>query len=541
MVEDLFGVNSTNGKQQMTKCKYPIITVSFLGFVVLIIVTAYSILLDMNANPKAVWENLNKAKSNYGELTKAIRYFQEDGSQEKLDALYFLIGNMDGHCYVSYAIYDSTETEIEFNVLAYPNYDTMVAAMDSLEDVTGELHYGRKEKRNDLEYITAEFLIDNVELAYSVWKNKPWAHHLSFDEFCEYILPYRGSNEPLEEWRKALVNRYKDFTFNRDDPISVSSTVNQDVKSWFGFDPIFYRHPTDQGFSEMLIHKKGRCEDMTNLAIYAMRANGLAVTSDYTPHWANTGNNHAWNAILSQNGMVIPFMGCEADPGDYSLGNKMAKAYRKTFSKQEENLAFRLGRDEDAPRWLTGKNYTDVTPDYIPVSDVTITLEYEIPDNIHYAYLAVFNSGEWRAIHWGEIIEDSVTFTDMGRGIAYIPMFYVKEELIPAGSPFILDDNGNIDRLSENEEKRNMELVSTTRKTMVLSTEGKQIVHFDNGSEYELFYWNNEWESLGVGTAEDKPLWFANVPVNRLYWLVKKDSDKDERIFSFENDTQIWW
>lgn len=37
---------------------------------------------------------------------------------------------------------------------------------------------------------------------------------------------------------------------------------------------------------------------MTNLAIFAMRANGLAVTSDYTPFWADSSNNHAWNAIL---------------------------------------------------------------------------------------------------------------------------------------------------------------------------------------------------------------------------------------------------
>ncbi len=525
----------------MKKRKLSKISIGFLLFIFLTIFAISFVVQEMNAYPKDVWKNLNKAKSNYGELTKAIRYFQKDGSQEKLDALYFLIGNMDGHCYVSYAIYDSTETEVEFDVLAYPDYDTMVAAMDSLEDVTGELHYGRKEKRNDLKCITADYLIENVELAYSVWKHKPWAQHLSFDEFCEYILPYRGSNEPLEEWRKALVNRYKDFTFNHDDPISVSSTINQDVKLWFGFDPIFYRHPTDQGYAEMLINKKGRCEDMTNLAIYAMRANGLAVTSDYTPHWANTGNNHAWNAILSKKGVVIPFMGCEADPGDYSLGNKMAKAYRKTFSKQKENLTFRLGRDEDAPRWLTGKNYTDVTSNYVPVSDVTLVLEHEIPNDIHFAYLAVFNSGEWRATHWGEIIEDSVTFTDMGRGIAYLPMFYVDDELIPAGSPFILDKNGNVVRLSGNGEKQTVELFSTTRKTMVLSTEGKQIVHLFNGSEYELFYWDNEWKKTGERIADDGPLLFDNVPANRLYWLVKKDANKDERIFTYENYKQIWW
>ena len=70
---------------------------------------------------------------------------------------------------------------------------------------------------------------------------------------------------------------------------------------------------------------------MTNVTIYAMRANGLAVTSDYTPYWANSGNNHAWNAILTGEGKVVPFMGAEANPGEYRLANKLAKVYRKTW------------------------------------------------------------------------------------------------------------------------------------------------------------------------------------------------------------------
>jgi hypothetical protein len=95
---------------------------------------------------------------------------------------------------------------------------------------------------------------------------------------------------------------------------------------------------------------------MTNLAIYAMRANGLAVASDYTPHWANTGNNHAWNAIITPEGEVIPFMGAEANPGEYELANKLAKAYRKMYAQQTNNLAFQEKKEESVPGWLNGKS-----------------------------------------------------------------------------------------------------------------------------------------------------------------------------------------
>ena len=57
-------------------------------------------------------------------------------------------------------------------------------------------------------------------------------------------------------------------------PIDAARAINKDVMSWFGFDPRYYYHPTDQGLAEMRDKHKGRCEDMTNLAIYAMRSTG---------------------------------------------------------------------------------------------------------------------------------------------------------------------------------------------------------------------------------------------------------------------------
>jgi len=139
------------------------------------------------------------------------------------------------------------------------------------------------------------------------------------------------------------------------DPIEAAVLINDDIKSWFKFDPRFYYHPTDQGLSEMLENGMGRCEDMTNITIYAMRANALGITSDYTPYWANSGNNHAWNAIVAPDGKVTPFMGAESNPGKYRLANKMAKTYRKTFSKQKNNLVFQKKKQEKVPGWLAGK------------------------------------------------------------------------------------------------------------------------------------------------------------------------------------------
>ena len=64
----------------------------------------------------------------------------------------------------------------------------------------------------------------------------------------------------------------------------------------------------------------------------------------------------------------------------------------------------------------------------------------------------------------------------------------------------------------------------------------------DMGDTYELFFWhNNTWTSLGTQTATGIDLTFRNVPEGGLYLLRDLTKGKDERIFTYENNTQVWW
>ena len=278
------------------------------------------------------------------------------------------------------------------------------------------------------------------------------------------------------------------------------------------------------------------------VTIYALRANGIGATSDYTPHWANTGNNHAWNVIIMPDGKATPIMGNDSDPSRYKLSSKAAKVYRKVFSEQKDNLAFKLMNNEKAPAWLSGKCYKDVTHEYTKVFDVNITLDCEIPDSTNYLYLCVFNSGEWRAIHWGKIDNKAADFTDMGVDIAYLPMFYVDEKLFPAANPFILTKNGDKKFLNGNNLfEEEVVLRSVIKKNIDRSKKDGRTVFLEVGEKYELFYWEDGWESFGTQIATESPLKFIKLPAKRLYWLVKENSDEEERIFTYDNNKQIWW
>jgi len=272
-----------------------------------------------------------------------------------------------------------------------------------------------------------------------------------------------------------------------------------------------------------------------------MRANGLAVTSDYTPYWANSGNNHAWNAILAADGKVIPFMGAESNPGEYRLANKLAKVYRKMFADQPDNLIFLDRKQEKVPGWLAGRSYIDVTADYEDVCEITVALA-DAPDSVDIAYLCVFNSGEWKPIHWARIKDNTATFTDMGKDIAYIPALYLNEEVVPVGEPFILQTDCNQRPLSADTSRvRSINLISTTRRKQEISTDGVSTSFLDKGQTYELFYMTDTWVSIGKAVAGDGPLVFDSVPSDGLYWLVADGSDKEERIFTVEDGKQVWW
>jgi hypothetical protein len=62
------------------------------------------------------------------------------------------------------------------------------------------------------------------------------------------------------------------------------------------------------------------------------------------------------------------------------------------------------------------------------------------------------------------------------------------------------------------------------------------------GDVYELFYWDaGKWNSLGRKTADDFVLKYDNCPVGALFLLRNHTRGVEERIFTYENDKQVWW
>lgn len=62
------------------------------------------------------------------------------------------------------------------------------------------------------------------------------------------------------------------------------------------------------------------------------------------------------------------------------------------------------------------------------------------------------------------------------------------------------------------------------------------------GDQYELFYWDEGWHSLGSRTGDkNHVLVFNSAPSNTLYWLRNRTRGIEERIFIYENEEQIFY
>ena len=142
---------------------------------------------------KAIENTLAIAGDNRAELMQVLEHYRDSGDEEKLAAAEFLIANMPGH--YSYAgnevlpyYYSAVDSILETMAGLPPR-----TVCDSINAFASRLDFSNLKIVEDATVITADFLIDNIETAFRQWRQGQWARHLTFDEFCEYLLPYKAS------------------------------------------------------------------------------------------------------------------------------------------------------------------------------------------------------------------------------------------------------------------------------------------------------------------------------------------------------------
>lgn len=485
--------------------------------------------------PTNVETVLQKAGKNRPQLEKAIHHFATTKDSLKLKAIYFLIENMDIHYSLNYYWANEKGERIAYDELAYPDFDAALKVFDEIKQHTPGIHPVQV-KYYDADTITADYLISNVELAFDAWR-KPQAQKIDFNTFCEYILPYRVSTEPLQNWRNDY---YKKFAWINDSTTANTtkeklSVFAADYNKWFtntyGIES--RKEPLPRlGALQLLSRRKGPCEDIADLEVFTLRSQGMPATIDNIVCWATASGKHFLNAAFDENNNALSFDVSNPAAMYDRLAREPAKVLRTTYSKQPNTLAAIVDTLNIPQGLLRNQNYVDVTARYWATGNLDARL-FPSKQPPSTAFACVLNFLNWVPAWWGNVTDNKVTFTNMCSGVVYLPMYYTNGKLHPAGWPVAFSSTTAI----------SLQPDTINTRTISIYEQDKYLV-FRPGKKYKLFYWNNKWQPLQELTAAEnmKFLSFEKVPRNALLLLVPEYSQRKERPFTIaDNGERMWW
>ena len=377
-------------------------------------------------------EAMLQAHGNREELEKVLKYYEKE--PEKLEAAKFLIRNMSGLYSYTGEMLDSFRIALDQYVDSY-SYDKK--RFGYLENFP----YEQVRLRYDIETITAEYLIENIEYSFKVWKEMAWGKHIPMDHFCELILPYRIGNEPLTHWKKELYEKLHpvmDSIYQGSDAIAACDSMSKYLNQqwWVYCDEL---NGPDMSAEYLFQKRIGDCEAVSAFTTFAMRAVGIPVAMDTYIYSAEFANMHCWNVVLDSIGVSIPFMIGEFAPerGGY-FNRKMGKAYRHTFAIQSGQLE-KLSENK-LSHSLNNCRLKDVTNVYRGCNKVVVPCDFILTEEVGAVFLGLFTPNGWIAIGEAEKYHKrKATFRNIEPGPVYIPLYRYKDLEIEAGYPFRLD------------------------------------------------------------------------------------------------------
>ena len=243
----------------------------------LLIICIFQILASCTKVP--VGPSLKDILSANPKLQVVLDKYKDDSLKYK--AAVFLIENLPFHySYEGEPLNDYLKLfELHGKGTMYPD-----KVLDSIKRACGPFHMDKLEAKSDI-YIDPVYLIENIEWAFKVWREQPWGKNVSFEDFCEFVLPYRVGDERLESWRERIYNKYNTLLDSirglpeAEDPKYISQILMDTLhKAPVYFTELFSFGP--HYGPKVVDWRSGSCVNFTDLQLYVFRALGLPCSEE---------------------------------------------------------------------------------------------------------------------------------------------------------------------------------------------------------------------------------------------------------------------
>ena len=402
---------------------------------------------------------LESAGVNRPELEKVLEHYK-NVNPKKLDAAKYLIENLPAHySYAGTDIYDyyayATKILADKSLTPEQQRDSLLTITDSLfSDLPSST-------MPDAQIIKADFLIKNIDKSYDQWKTCPWASQITFDEYLEWLLPYKAVElQELDDWRDSVLSHFNDgYTHPIKNDVEYNTTMGvadmlrnecQTKMNRYGL----YSRAGLPLLSAYLLPRQtfGNIPDYALMAVLLMRSAGIPAVLDETPVGSRYTAATKWYVIIDDKG--------EEEASEWDLSTTIGagffpyergpKVYRNTYAINKERWEYKLNAKYLYPFDLGKK---DVTSQYFLTCNLNIPVYRKVRKQLKdkYVYIAAAVRNEekpWQIVDFGKLKNGCACFHDMGREVLYQAMGYNGYELIPITEPFILHKDQTIEYVS---------------------------------------------------------------------------------------------
>lgn len=379
-----------------------------------------SCMFDINHRVK---ETLIFAGNNRVELEKVLLHYQ--GDSLKLEAARFLLVHMKERYFYRGEGIDSVQ-----QVLAEASHRQGFMERER-RDKWSNFSYEGLPKVYDAQVLTADYLIENIDLAFEAWQQSRWGKYCSFDDFCRYLLPYWSGNEAPDCWRRAYRDRFLpvlDSLYKGTDIVvaidSLQYYLRHNINFYYNND---FRFPHAGGLF-ILDYHIGTCREDTDFLTYLLRALGIPVAVDLYVYSPDNFLGHSWNVFRDTTGCFIPIELQRRVTREWVNHRCKGKVYRY-FSIPQEQASF------------LGNNFKDVTTDYYPVNRLEIPGMVDVDEE---GAIGVFSMNGWIPVDKYKRCHGSAWVENIEVGIVYQPLVYVSDGWKERGYPFMPQADGAV-------------------------------------------------------------------------------------------------
>ena len=482
----------------------------------------------------SVEASLRSSGVNRKELEKVLHHYQKNPADSlKYKAACFLIENMP---FYTYSYGEQLENyKSYYTWLKKSKSKTPQQVVDSIKKIYGPMK--EPSKKRDIMEIDSAYLCRNIDWAFKVWQEQPWGKNISFETFCEYILPYRIGDEPLSYWRETYYEKYNSLldslrmsdSLDIEDPVVAANYLISKLPDKSYYYTSVTPYPFGHIGPEYVQYLSGTCREVTDFAVYLFRALGIPCAIDFVPARSYINAGHFWLTTWNKDGEEymtdFPQKLRPVRKNWWYRWDDSSKVYRYTFSVNRglyEQMA-KYG-EEVYPFWRLPK-FTDVTYGYGYnfKKELVIPLDkqYKTKRNGKIAYLCVSARDRWTPVDWTVYDAGHLAFQYVRKGSFMRVATYENGELCFLTDPFYADkQNDEIHYYPVGKERQDVVLYAKCNIEIENRFRNKMIGGVFEGSNHPDFL---EKDTLFI--IQGKP--------NRLNTTVKSWSDKEYRYLRY--------